>query len=86
MLKSKKRWGLRTKHPVFVLKSEKRWGLRTKLPCFCAEEQEKGEMGFELAAERSGFGPGSGWGTSLEGYLAGRKRMDRVAQRPITIG
>ena len=23
---------------------------------------------------------------NLEGYLAGRKRMDRIAQRPITIG
>ena len=24
--------------------------------------------------------------TILEGYLAGRKRMERIAQRPITIG
>ena len=61
MLRSEKRWGLRTKPPFFVLRSEKKWGLRTKTILFCAEEREKVEMGFELAAERSGFGPGSGW-------------------------
>ena len=43
-------------------------------------------MGFELAAERSGFGPGSAWEDEAKGYLAGRKRMERIAQRPITIG
>ena len=44
------------------------------------------ELGFELAAERSDFGSGGGWKDEAKGYLAGRKRMDRMAQRPITIG
>ena len=67
-----------------MLRSEKKWGLRTKIPCFCAEGSV--ELGFELAAERSGFGSGGGWKDEAKGYLAGLKRMDRIAQRPITIG
>lgn len=35
---------------------------------------------------QSDFGSGVGWKDEAKGYLAGRKRIDRIAQRPITIG
>lgn len=44
------------------------------------------ELGFELAVERSDFGSGGGWKDEAKGYLAGLKRMERIAQRPITMG